>query len=83
MAAGFEDVVEAYHVRLDVGIRILDTVADTRLRGEVDNNVRLILLEEGVNSGFVGDVAFDKEPRPPLIPLFRGKFRSPPYTGRI
>ena len=63
MATGFEDVVEAQHVRLDISIRILDAVADTRLSGEVDNDLRLILLEEGVNSGFVGDVAFDEDPR--------------------
>ena len=60
MAAGFEDVVEAYHVGLDIGIGILDAVADSCLSGEVDYDVEVILGKEGIDGGFVSDVALDE-----------------------
>ena len=37
VAAAFEDVYEADQVAVDVGVRILDRVADTGLGGEVDD----------------------------------------------
>ena len=60
MSAGFEDVVEADHVALDVGVGVLDAVAYAGLGGEVDDNVEVVLGKEGVDEGFVGEVAFDE-----------------------
>ena len=62
MAAGFEDVVEADEVGFDVGIGVSDAVADTGLGGEVDDDIELVLCEEGVDEVAVGDVASDKGP---------------------
>ena len=45
MPAGFEDVVEAEDVALDVGVGVVDGVADAGLGGEVDDNIELVLLE--------------------------------------
>ena len=58
MAAGFEDVVEAYHVGLDIGIGVLDAVADSCLCGKVYYDVEVILGKKGIDGGFVSDVAF-------------------------
>ena len=56
IAAGLQDVQEAHEVALQVCIRIRDAVADTRLRGEVHDLVELLLFEERVDGGLVGDV---------------------------
>ena len=58
--AGLQDVVEPDHVALDVGIRILDAIADTRLSCEVHDDVKMVFLEEAVDEGLVGEVAFDE-----------------------
>lgn len=60
VAAGFEDVVEANEVGLDVGVGVVDAVANAGLSGEVDDDVRLVLGEQLVDGGFVGEVAFDE-----------------------
>ena len=78
MAAGLENVVEANHVGLDIGIGILDRIADTGLSSKIHHDIEMILGEEGIDGGFVSDVTLDEDKRPPLIPLLRGKVRSPP-----
>lgn len=60
VAAGFEDVVEADEVGFDVGVWVVDTVANAGLGGEVDDDVRLVLGKQLVDGGFVGEVAFDE-----------------------
>ena len=58
--AGLQDVVEADHVALDIGIRVLDAVADTCLCGQVHDDVEVVFLEEAFDEGFVGEVALDE-----------------------
>ena len=43
-AAGFEDVVEAHDVALDVGVWVLDAVAHTRLGRKVDHAVFHVII---------------------------------------
>ena len=58
--AGLQDVVEPDHVALDVGIRVLDAIPDTRLSSKVHDDVKVVFLEEAVNEGLVGEVALDE-----------------------
>ena len=58
--AGFEDVVEADEVALDVGIGVDDAVADTGLCSEVDDDLGCVCREYVLYLCLVGDVAFDK-----------------------
>lgn len=37
MAACFQNIVEAYEITLDIGIRIRDGITDTGLRGKIDH----------------------------------------------
>ena len=60
MPARLQDVVEPDHVALDVRIRVLDTVADTRLSGKVHDDVEVVFLEEAVDEDLVGEVALDE-----------------------
>ncbi len=62
VAAGFEYVVEADDVALDVGIRGGDGAADSCLRGKVDNHRRLISREHILNRGLVGNAGLDEVP---------------------
>ena len=54
MAAGLEDVVEANHVGLDIGIGILDGIADTGLSGKIHHDIEMILGEEGIDQSLIG-----------------------------
>ena len=60
MPASLQDVVEPDHVALDVRIRVLDAIADTRLSGEVHYDVEMLFLKETVDEGLVGEVALDE-----------------------
>ena len=60
VAAGFEDIVEANEVGFDVGVWVVDTVANAGLGGEVDDDVGLVLGKQLVDGGFVGEVALDE-----------------------
>lgn len=60
MSAGLQDVVEPDHVALDVRIRVLDAIADTRLRGEVHDDIEVVFLKEAVDERLVGEVALDE-----------------------
>lgn len=75
MAAGFEDVVEADEVGLDVSIGVGDAIADAGLGCEVDYNLRMVFGEDAVDEGAVGDVAADEgegRGRPSISPLRGG-----------
>ena len=58
--AGFQDVVEAYHIALDVGIRILDGIPHPRLGGQVHHNVEVVLLKKLVHQGLIGNIPPEK-----------------------
>ena len=38
MAAGFQDIVEAYEIALDIGVRIRYGITDTGLSGKIDHD---------------------------------------------
>lgn len=58
MSAGFKDVVEAYHIGLDMGIRVDNAVTDSCLGCEVDDDLRSELCEDAVDEGSVCNVSF-------------------------
>ena len=60
MSAGLQDVVEPDHIALDIRIRVLDAIADTRLSCQVHDDVEVVFLEEAVDEGLVGEVALDE-----------------------
>ena len=57
VSARLQDVVKAYDVALDVSVGVFDGVAHARLCGQVDHHIRLILGEELLHRGPVGNVA--------------------------
>ena len=67
MPTCFKDIVEPDHVALDVRIRILDAIADASLSGEVNNDIKMVFLEEAIYEGLVGEVALDE-----LVGMLRG-----------
>ena len=70
MAAGFEDIIEANEISFDVGVRMIDAVANTSLSGEVDDDIELVFLEKFVDEFFVGKVAFDESEVFEFLELF-------------
>ena len=56
LAAGVEQHARADDIRLQEDLRILDGAVDMRLRREVDDDVRLLLLEDAVDRLTVCDV---------------------------
>ena len=62
MTAGFEDVVETDEVGLDIGIGVGDAVTDSCLSGKVDCNVYVVVGEDLVDEGLVGDIALNERP---------------------
>ena len=60
LAAGVEQHARADDIRLQEDLRILDGAVDMRLRREVDDDVRLLLLENAVDRPTVCDVRADK-----------------------
>ena len=62
MTAGFENVVETDEVGLDIGIGVGDAVTDSCLGGKVDYNVYVVVGEDLVDEGLVGDITFNERP---------------------
>ena len=60
LAAGVEQHARADDIRLQEDLRILDGAVDMRLRRKVDDNVRLLLLKDAVDSLAVRDVRADE-----------------------
>ena len=60
LAAGVEQHARADDIRLQENLRILDGAVDMRLRREVDDDVRLLLLEDAVDRPTVCDVRADE-----------------------
>ena len=63
MPTGFEDIVEANDVALNIDIGVVDAVAYTGLGCEVDHDIEFILGKEVINQGLVDYAAFDERPR--------------------
>ena len=57
MSASLQYIIEAYHVALDVGIRISDAIAHTSLSCEIYHYVKVVLLEQLINQRIVSQVA--------------------------
>lgn len=57
VAAGLEHVEEAHEITLKVGARVLDGVADARLRGKVHHDVETVQSEQALDEGGVAQVA--------------------------
>jgi hypothetical protein len=60
MTASFQNVIEANHVALDVGIRVGDGVANASLGTQIDHNIRVILLKNTVDKCLVRKIPLDK-----------------------
>ena len=61
MPAGLEDVGEGDDVALDIGVRILEAVADAGLGREMDDPVEAMLRETGLDRGEpVGEIGADE-----------------------
>lgn len=62
MSASLQNVVEADHVALDIGIGIGDGIAYASLCRQVYNNVGMIFIKDGIDGSAVGNIALDKGP---------------------
>lgn len=60
VTTGFQDIVEADKVGLDIGIGIGDAIAYACLSREIDDDLWLVLCKELVNERTVGDIALDE-----------------------
>jgi hypothetical protein len=60
VAAAFENIGEADDVALDVGVRILQRVADAGLRGQVNDLVEFFGGKQRVHPGAISDIQFDE-----------------------
>ncbi len=59
-AAGVEQHARADDIRLQEDLRVLDGAVDMRLRCEVDDDIRLLLLKDAVDSLTIRDVRADE-----------------------
>ena len=62
MTASFKKVVEADEIGLDIVIRVGDRVTYTCLCCKVNDNGNLVLGEDLLDGGFVGDRIFNESP---------------------
>ena len=60
VAAGFQNVVEADHVGLDVGVRIGNGVTNAGLCPQIYHNSRFVICKNPVNDRFVREISFIK-----------------------
>ena len=74
MTAGFQNVVEANHVALNVGIRVGDGVTHTCLSTQIDHNIRMILIKNTIDECLVRKVALDKGVVFELLKLRKSSF---------
>ena len=63
MTTGFEDVVEANDVALDIDIGVLDAITHTGLSSKVNHDIEFVLLEEAIHQCLVGNTSLDERPR--------------------
>ena len=62
MTTGFQNIVETNHIRLDIGIWILNGVAHTSLSSQIHHHIELIFRKQGINSCLIGNIALDELP---------------------
>ena len=74
VATGFQNIVETYHVALDIGIRIRDRVPDTCLCAEIHHDVRVVLIKDTVDECLVRKVSLDKGVVLELLKLCKTSF---------
>jgi hypothetical protein len=60
VAAAFENIGEADDVAVDVGVRVLQRIADAGLRGQVNDLVELFGGKQCVHAGAISDIQFDE-----------------------
>src|SRR4029453_7665447 len=65
-AAALEYMKEAGHVRTDIGMRVVERVADAGLGGEMNDPLRPLLGEGCLDDSTVGEIALD-EGKPLLL----------------
>ena len=70
VTAGFQDIVKADEVALDIGIGVRDGIADAGLGGEVHDDGKMVLFEDAVDGRLVGEVCLDE------CPLLAGRCRE-------
>src|SRR5262245_31041231 len=58
--AAFEHVKEAGHVRADIGMRVVERIADAGLGGEMNDALRPLLGEGRLDDSPVGEIALDE-----------------------
>lgn len=62
MAARLQDIVEAYEIALDIGIRVRDGITDTGLRGKIDHYGNPVVIENFLHRILVRNRCVDKCP---------------------
>ena len=62
MTARLQDIVEAYEIALDIGIRVRDGITDTGLRGKIDHYGNPVVIENLLNCILVRNRRVDECP---------------------
>ena len=60
MAACFQDIEETNDIGINVRTGIIDTIADTGLSGQVDDDVRVVFVKGLLHRIGIGQVALDE-----------------------
>ena len=60
MTAGLQDIVKANHIAFYVYVWVKNGIADACLRGEIDYNIRVMLLKDAVNKILVRKISLDE-----------------------
>ena len=62
MAARLQNIVEAYEIALDIGIRVRDGITDTCLRGKIDHHGNPVVTKNLLHCILVRNRRMDKCP---------------------
>lgn len=62
MAARLQDIVKAYEIALDIGIRVRDGITDTGLRGKIDHYGNPVVIENFLHCILVRNRRVDECP---------------------
>lgn len=60
MPACFQQIVKTNDVRLDIDVRMVNAIADTRLRRKVDHDVEVVLGKQLIHQCFITDGTTDE-----------------------
>ena len=64
MTARLQDIVEAYEIALDIGIRVSDGITDTGLRSKIDHHGNPVVIENLLYRILVSNRRVDECPVP-------------------